>query len=123
MTGKRAKNNDRPHKNLFMIWLIRIIHALIVFLFIAFIAVVYHRGITKNIDAWFYIASVAIAIEGILVILNRWDCPLTFIHKRYGDNKGFFGLFMPDDMARHTIKLFAVIAVIGYIIVFLNVFL
>ncbi|PIX72619.1 hypothetical protein COZ39_02715, partial [Candidatus Roizmanbacteria bacterium CG_4_10_14_3_um_filter_33_21] len=61
-----------------------------------------------------YIALMAVYIEGFIVfILNKGDCPLFYFHKKFGDDKYFFELFFPKNIAKKVIPTVAVITLIG----------
>ncbi len=116
-----TRNGEKPNR--LMIGVVRIVHTLIALVFIASIAAVYYSGIAQTIGIWFYLATGALAFEGIVVIANRGDCPLGFLHRRYGDDKGFFELFMPKRVARHMIRFFGALTAIGYVLVLVSMFL
>ena len=47
----------------------------------------------------------AILIEGLALILNRFQCPLTALSRKYGDENGSVtDIFLPVWLARNTFK-------------------
>ena len=105
-----------------MIGLIRSIHTLIALMFICCIVVVYYSGITKAVNVWLYLATGALFIEGIVLTSNRGDCPLAYAHRKYGDDKAFFELFMPKHIAKHMIRVVPAVTAMGYILLLFNFF-
>ena len=99
-----------------MLLVIRIVHAGFALLFIACIIFIYYCAITRLASPWLYPATIILLIEGIAVGLNKGDCPLGPIHLRYGDDKGFFGLFLPARILPYVIPGLAVIAAVGFLL-------
>ena len=93
--------------------IIRIIHAAFAILFISCIIFIYYCALTRQYSPWLYPAGILLVLEGIAVALNKGNCPLEPIHLRYGDNKGFFGLFLPEKILPYVIPGLAIIAAVG----------
>jgi hypothetical protein len=104
-----------------MIAAVRTFHTMIALVFIGSIVVVYYTGLAGTVDVWFYLATGALAFEGIVIVLARGNCPLGGLHRRYGDEKGFFELFMPKRVARHMFSFFFVVTIAGYVLVLLDI--
>ena len=83
------------------IYALRTIH-LIGALFLYFsIGVIIYSAIVKNNPNILKYSLGALSLESIAIVINKWDCPLHPIHKKLGDEKAFFGLFLPE---KHTRK-------------------
>jgi hypothetical protein len=93
--------------------LIRSIHGLITLYFLSCIGLIYYAGITDQASVWAYLAAASLVIEGIIVSLNHGDCPLGSIHHRVGDDKTFFELFLPKSLAKRSVPVLGIIAMIG----------
>jgi hypothetical protein len=70
-------------------------------------------------QAEFYYATLSIGIvcvEALVLILNRWRCPLTSVAARYtGDRRANFDIYLPEWLARHTKQIFGTLYVAGII--------
>jgi hypothetical protein len=51
-----------------------------------------------------------LTLEAFAIMINKWDCPLHPIHKKLGDEKAIFGLFMP---LKHTRKAMVISILLG----------
>jgi len=116
MNQDSGKVNRKPR----MIAAVRVVHALIALVLIGAIVVIYYVGITGTSNIWFYLATAALAFAGIVIALNKGDCPFLYLHRRYGDEKRLIELVMPRRFAKLVIPLYAIAAAIGYVLVLLN---
>ncbi len=65
-----------------------------------------YAGVTKTFNWVLLMAIVAIFIEGIVLILNKWRCPLTSLAEKYGADKGSVtDMFLPGVIARNVFKI------------------
>ncbi len=56
------------------------------------------------------IAIIAILIEGLALILNKWRCPLASLAEKYGAEKGSVtDIFLPDVISRNVFKITVVL--------------
>ena len=99
-----------------MIRVIRSIHTLIALLMIASMAIVYYSAISQTYDILLYLSSGALLIEGIVITINKGDCPFSYLQRKYGDDKAFFELFLPKNIARHMFRFNFVVITIGYVL-------
>ena len=52
------------------------------------------------------IAIIAILIEGLVLIFNKWRCPLTSLAEKHGAEKGTVtDMFLPDIISRNVFKI------------------
>lgn len=95
-------------------YIFRIIHFLISLFFGLCIIQIYYSFFTYTRSVLLYLALIAVFTEGFVVfILNKGDCPMFAIHKKYGDDKYFFELFFPRKVAKKIIPIVAVITFVG----------
>lgn len=106
--------------NPFMIAVVRSVHTLVALLMFASMAVVYYSAISETYGTSLYLASVALLIEGIAITLNKGDCPLSYLQRKYGDDKTFFELFMPKRIAKQMFRVNFVVITIGYMLLLLS---
>lgn len=102
------------------ILLLRTVHGLFALYFIGCLAVVYVAAFTKVLSGWLTLATLSLAIEAVLVVANRGQCPLTGLQHRLGDNRGFFNLFMPDALARRMVPFWFTVAAIGFLLLWMR---
>jgi hypothetical protein len=96
-----------------MIAFLRIVHGLIAATLIASAAALYYGAITRTYGLWLYLAVGALLLEGIVVTLNRGNCPFGHVSRRFGDSKPFFELFLPPRIARQMFRVNFVAVLIG----------
>jgi hypothetical protein len=102
-----------------MILLIRLLHGIITVFFLSCLAYVYYSGISNNITLWSYLAMAALIIEGLVVAFNKGLCPLGRLHNKYGDQKTFFELFLPQPLAKKAVPFLGLAAAIGFFLLIL----
>ena len=82
------------------IYSLRIFHIIgAIFLYFS-IGILIYSGFTGKHFEILTISFIALCGESAAVIVNKWDCPLHDVHKRLGDEKGFFGLFLKKEHVR-----------------------
>ncbi len=101
------------------IYLIRLIHGMITLFFLVCIAYIYYAAVTDRASLFAYAAVAMILLEGFVVILNKGICPLGTVHRKFGDNKTFFELFLPKSVADRAVPFLGCVAVIGILWFFL----
>ncbi len=109
-------------KNNRVVFVLRLIHSLIVLYLVAGIIFIYYSALTLQLSILLGIAIISLFIEGTLVILNHGHCPLAFIQRRFGDNVPFFDLILPPKYAKLAVPFFALLTLIGVILLGLRLF-
>ena len=62
-------------------------------------------GITRIYNLALVVAISAIMVNGVLLLFNRWRCPLTTLAERYGAERGSVtDIFLPSWIARKVYK-------------------
>jgi len=107
-------------KNKNIIFVIRFIHSIVTIFLILSIIYIYYIAITRRFSYFIIIPVLALIAEAIFLIYNRGNCPLMYIHKKYGDEKGFWDLFLPKRIVPYITLFLEIITIIGFIIVFLE---
>ena len=102
-----------------MIYLVRAIHGFITLFFLICIAYIYYAAITDKVGLIAYAAVVAVISEGLIVVFNKGICPLGSIHRKFGDDKTFFELFLPKPIAAAAVPFLGSVAAIGILWLFL----
>ena len=80
-----------------------------------------YSGITKNYNWILFLAIGAILIEGLALLFNHWQCPLTSLARKYGDEKGSVtDMFYPKWFLPHVFRFSTALFVIGLVLLALN---
>lgn len=92
----------RVHRIVF----IKIIHSIIFVFMTACLFYLLYCGIVRRYD-WTLLAALgAVSVNGLALLLNRCECPLTTLAKRYGDNNGSVtDILLPMFLARNVFKI------------------
>jgi polyferredoxin len=55
-------------------------------------------------------------VEGLILVVNGWRCPLTDIAARYTDDRcDNFDIYLPEWLARHNKTIFTILYLLGII--------
>ena len=103
-----------------MIVFMRIVHGLIAAALIASVGVIYYAAVTRTHGTWLYVSLGALLVEGIVIVLNKGNCPFGHVSRRFGDNKPFFELFLPPRIAKQMFKVNFVIVLIGCVLLLIR---
>jgi hypothetical protein len=117
MTAPNSEAMDKTTRN---IYCFRSAHALFAVFFILCLVDIYYSAITRT-HAWHLFAALsALLAEGLVVALNRGQCPLTGLQHRLGDQKGFFNLFLPDVIAKYLVPFWFCVALVGFLLLWMR---
>lgn len=99
---------------------IRLIHIIVTIFLIFSIIYLYYAAFTRRFGYFLFIPLGALIAEAVFLIYNKGNCPMTRIHKKYGDEKGFWDLFLPKTIVPYITKTLEIITIIGFILVILR---
>ena len=99
-----------------MLTLIRLVHGLVALVFLGCLALVYYCGLLGRYHPLLIPAMVALAVECALVWWNAVKCVLAGLHRRYGDDRDFFGLFLPPPVLPYVFPFCFVLTLIGVLL-------
>ena len=103
------------------LFLIKLIHTTSFIFFSSCIVYIYYAGITRSYDWILFLAIAAILIEVLVLIINSWQCPLTNLARKHGDEQGrVTDMFFPAWFVPHVFQSGAVLLIIGVAILFVN---
>ena len=92
------------------VFIIKLIHSILFIFLVLCLFYILYCAIAGRYDWTLWVALGTILAEGLVLILNRWQCPLTNLAKKYGDEKGTVtDILLPGWLAPHTFKIFTVI--------------
>jgi hypothetical protein len=100
------------------LFLVKSLHTLIWVAYVWLIGYILVAGITGPVTPLTWGAIALILIEGIVLLINHWSCPLTSVAARYTqEREDNFDIFLPLWLARHNKAIFTPIAVVGILLV------
>jgi len=63
---------------------------------------------------WAVFLAAVVLVEVLIIVTNRWRCPLTDVAARYtGDRRDNFDIYLPLWLARHNKTIFGALYVAG----------
>ena len=87
----------------------------------ACIIYILYSGLAKNYHWTVFLVISAVFIEGLVLIFNNWQCPLTNMARKYGNPKGSVtDMFSPKWFLPHVFRVSTVLFVIGIALVAIN---
>ncbi len=97
---------------------IRLFHTFIIVGMATFILYVFYAGVSGTKGNFLLISIIAVALEGIVLLLNKGQCPLTKLAVKYGDNdERFYDSFLPKRYTPFVVPGLTVIFFIGLALV------
>ncbi|TSJ47967.1 hypothetical protein [Fluviicola chungangensis] len=95
---------------------IKTVHTAIWFFFNVVIFYMLYAVITNKIDRWLWIGYGLFILEGIILLVFKFFCPLTVLARRYSDSaKANFDIYLPDWLAKYNKTIYT--SILGVIIV------
>ena len=103
------------------LFLIRLFHTFIIVCMTTFILYVFYAGVSGAKGIFLTLSIIAVVIEGIVLLLNKGECPLTKLAIKYGDNhKRFYDSFLPKKLTPFVVPCLSVIFLIGLVLVLIK---
>lgn len=97
---------------------LKLAHTAIWAFFVSVIFYILYAGIFNQINVYTWIAIGLVIMEGIILFIFKWKCPLTIIGYKYTDNHDVgFDIYLPRWLAKYNKIIFTTIFVIGLLIV------
>ena len=102
---------------------IKLMHTVIWLFFNVVIFYLLYAVIVDRIDLWVWICIGLVLLEGLVLLLFKWFCPLTVIARRYSDStKDNFDIFLPNWLAKYNKLIYTSIFAIAVIILIFRIF-
>ena len=80
-----------------------------------------YAGITNTFNTYLSISLVLLVFETLVLIINKWTCPLTPIAEKYTTNrKDNFDIYLPNWLAKYNKTIFGIIFLAGLSLVLFN---
>ena len=94
--------------------IVKCVHTLIWLVFVAAIVYVCYAGVFDKVDRLVWWCVGAVVFEGIVLLINKWKCPLTTLANKCTDERSTgFDIFLPKWLARHNKILFTALFLVG----------
>jgi hypothetical protein len=104
-----------------MLFLIKLIHTVIWVVMAAAAFYILYAGVTGTFDWILLISIMLLIVETIVLIVNKWTCPLTPMAEKYtSDREDNFDIYLPEWLAKYNKMIFGTVFVVGLILVVVN---
>lgn len=82
---------------------VKILHTAIWIFFNFVIFYMLYAVITNQLDHWLWIGYGFVLLEGVVLLIFKWTCPLTLIARKYSTSTNDnFDIYLPNWLARDT---------------------
>ncbi len=72
--------------------------------------------IGNHLGFWFWLAWGFILLEGLILVIFKWTCPLTLFARNYSSSKkDNFDIYLPNWLAKHTKTIYTGLSIIIFI--------
>lgn len=106
------------------LFLIKSLHTVIFVFMSSCLVYILYCGITGTYNRALLFAIGAIFVEGLALMLNHWQCPLTNLARKHGDEKGSVtDMFYPKWFVPHVFRFSTLLFVLGLALLGINYFL
>lgn len=97
--------------------IIKTIHTIIWVFFNVVIFYMLYAAITNKLDSWLWIGYGLFVLEGIILLLFKFFCPLTVMARKYSaSTKENFDIYLPNWLAKYNKPIYTSILVVIIII-------
>lgn len=97
--------------------LIKLLHTAIWLFYALIILYTLYAAIIDRIDFYFIIVVCLVLVEGVVLLINGWRCPLTRIGKHYSKDVSVgFDIFLPKWLAKYNKTIFTIIFSVSIIL-------
>lgn len=104
-----------------MLKTIKIIHTIIWAVMAAASFYILYAGIFKVFNWYLYASLFLLLAESLVLLLNKWVCPLTPMAMKYTSNREpDFDIYLPKVIAKYNKQIFGTIFAVGLILVLVN---
>lgn len=110
--------NLQLSSNVQKLFLNKLIHTVVwVFLWLV-LGYILYAGIFNVLDTRLVIAVGIVILEGIILILFKWRCPLTVLAYRYTDDRRpAVDIFLPEWLAEHNKTIYSILFALGLVMI------
>ncbi|MGZ3752750.1 MAG: hypothetical protein ACXVAU_15815, partial [Mucilaginibacter sp.] len=81
-----------------------------------------YAAIADKINKWVWICIGLIVLEGLVLLLFKWSCPLTVIARKYSDSdKDNFDIYLPNTLAKYNKLIYTSLFLIAVAIIIVRI--
>lgn len=107
-------------KNLKLI-LVKTVHTAVWAVMAAAAFFILYSGVTGASGTLLWVSIGLLVIETLVLLANRWTCPLTPIAMKYTDERtDNFDIYLPKLVAKHNKTFFGIVFIVGLLLVAYN---
>lgn len=100
--------------------IIKIVHTLVWVFFNVVIFYMLYAVIEGKFDRWLLIGYILLLLEGIILLICNFYCPLTILARKYSDSpKDNFDIYLPNWLAKYNKLIYMCIVMV---IIFITVY-
>ena len=82
-----------------------------------------YASIFNKLDKFLWLAVGLVILEGLILIINHWRCPLTILGYKYSSNHEVgFDIFLPKMLAQHNKAIFLTLFIFEMLLILYRVF-
>lgn len=87
--------------------LVKTLHTVIWVFYNVVIFYMLYAVLVNKIDAWFWAGYGLVILEGLVLLVFRFYCPLTIVARRYSDSqKANFDIYLPNWLAKYNKQIY-----------------
>ena len=102
--------------------IIKIVHTVIWLFYNVVIFYMLYAAITNKIDVWLWIGYGLVVLEGLILLIFKFYCPLTLLARKYSDSQAHnFDIYLPAWLAKNNKLIYTSILIIILIITIIQV--
>jgi hypothetical protein len=106
-----------------MLMLLKVIHTAIWVIMTTANFLAFYLALAGRFNLWFYAAVALLGGEIIVIVVNRWHCPLSDVMAKYTtERQANFDIFLPEWLAANNIKIFSVLILLEIVAVLVRRF-
>lgn len=80
--------------------------------------VAFYFALIGRFDAWFWVPASFIILETLVLLINKWKCPITNVAEKYTDDRrANFDIYLPEWLAKYNKEIFTVLIVLEIVVV------
>jgi hypothetical protein len=112
---------NRQESQTAMLKTIKLVHTAIWAIMAVACLYIFYCGLTGRFDIWLWLSIMLITAETVILMLNKWVCPLTPLARKHTeDTRDNFDIYLPVWLARYNKQIFGSLFLIGLALVLLN---
>lgn len=101
--------------------LVKSLHTVIWLIMVCIIGFVVWSGATAHVTVYSWLAVGVVVLEGVVLLLFKGRCPLTYIARKYSDATAEnFDIYLPLWLAKYNKQIFTTIFIIGLVLMLLS---